>query len=302
MLIISLLLFQSCIDEQLSVCPPQSIRIYFKYMPKNGYVGIDDNDVKSITLFVFDKGGKYLSQDTYSNITLTNKYFISLDIEPGIYTFVAWANLSEPYRTDPSTLQAGVTDINTALTYLNRSANDSVNTILPHLFFGNYMQAEVKAEGDQRFDVLLDQNTNKVNLKVKGLMPTTDIFSYVITDDNGKYKFDNSFAPDKEFTYINTTKFENSNELNTSLTVLRLAGDRKPMLKLYNKTSGKLLYEQDLVYLISILNNQGRLFDWQNTHEFDIVLTFAGTGEASLGVTVSVNGWVVIDDGVEVHA
>jgi hypothetical protein len=143
----------------------------------------------------------------------------------------------------------------------------------------------------------LVENTYKINVTVSGVDSTlTTKYDYKvnIADNNGIYKFDNDFAACENFVYTQPCKInkERNNDLESSLTVLRLAAGRQPMLSLVNKHTQEMLLEDSLVELIQEANSIGADIDFEETHEFDI--RYELNRPSSVGIVIYINGWKLI--------
>lgn len=291
-------LMLSCIKEDLSDCPvgENEIRIYIDYTitgtasPQR----VNASLAERLDLFIFDNHGKYLETVTDLSAEVNSNYYMSITLAEGDYSFVVWGNLDTPYATEPAVFTPGVTDISDAMLYLAREEGDSIHTLLSHLFFGNLLQTNITNKTNQYFNIALKQNTNIINLTVIGLSPD-DYYNYMISDTNGRYFFDNSFSPDKEIHYTADMTMNDQQQQVSSLTVLRLAEDREPVLSLTNKTTSELLYSHNLIKLIMKLEELGLVVDFNTMYQFDIVLAF----DTEMNVSISINGWDIIEDGSE---
>ncbi|NDV82363.1 hypothetical protein D0T87_10285 [Bacteroides sp. 51] len=289
-LLTGICLLASCIREDLDGCPPRtsSLRVYFAYNFDYVTRNITGDDIKDVHLYVFDEQERFVLDKWDYGVTLDNNYYMELALEPGSYQFVAWFNEGDSYQINPltDTFVPGETLLAEAQLYLACSSDNQVRTALPHLFFGNLHQAVVIPNEENKFTIPVKQDTYRINLTVEGLTPDANTYASVITDNNGRYHFDNSFAPCQELHYIQQTNFK-GNSLATSTVVLRLADGRNPILKLLNETENRSLFAGNLMAMIREANKQGAEIDFDTTHVFNILLTF-GT---DMEVTITINGW-----------
>lgn len=274
----------------MSDCPRHSVRIIVKVKEEIKDV-VDPSGINNICLFVFDEQdylvGKWAGEANIHD----NIYDVSLELEPGKYTFVAWTNEGDTYKCSPA---SATTDSNTRATYgnmiyfLNCSGNNVFGNDLPDLHHGEYTNAVVEASKDNEFTVYLTPNTYTVNFTVKGLPVLDHRYDFTINDDASSYNFENSIVDDgNDYLHIRSSEFEN-NELTASFKTLSLAHDRQPIFGLENTTTEKNIYSDDLVDMIlKAYEGGGMKVDFSNTFEFDIVLRF----DANMGVTITVNGW-----------
>lgn len=95
--LVFLLITSSCIKEDLDQCkPPYSSHIKFTYLA-DGQDNVIADYAEEIDLLVFDKTtGNKVKTIIYPGHSNGNfKSDINLDLEPGNYTLVAWANVSD---------------------------------------------------------------------------------------------------------------------------------------------------------------------------------------------------------------
>lgn len=88
------ILFSGCIKEELDDCPPDyNLTVTFRFTDGNG-VGVFPQYVHTVDLFLYDKGGLFLSRHTIDQTSLDQFQGAKLNLMPGEYTIVCWANLS----------------------------------------------------------------------------------------------------------------------------------------------------------------------------------------------------------------
>jgi len=302
----------SCIHEDQDVCPPvdpdpnpdpYEVRFVFDYPLKNenSGVGFDPADVKNIQVYVFDEEGKYM--DTFidnSPAIAEEDYFFRVTLEDaGTYSFIVFGNLTDEYLTEPATLENGVTHIDEISYYYNNRTNKTNNTITTrpnHLFYSSLRNAIITKSVD-RYTLSLVRNTYVMNFVTEGLPESYENYQFNITDTNWKYKFDNTFNPCYEIDYVqNCGPGNSSGQYEATFTTLRLAKDRNPRLKLYNKRSGEIVYQEELIPLILKIEEQGVEIDFSRMYEFTIHLLFeTDPVTGNLTVDININGWNVIE-------
>ncbi|MCD8185909.1 MAG: FimB/Mfa2 family fimbrial subunit [Rikenellaceae bacterium] len=94
----------SCIREDRSDCPEPGYRVTF-YYPGNGDTDIFPEKIDHLLLYVYDAAGDLVDSRSLSRQALALFQGVSLDLAPGDYTLVSWANAAE-YSTvlHPQTL------------------------------------------------------------------------------------------------------------------------------------------------------------------------------------------------------
>ena len=294
-------MLNSCIDQKLEDCLPEdnSIHVYFTPTAKS-YAGtmIDPKEVKDIKLFIFDEKGNYLRMEHDAQPTFGSDYYMTLFLDPGKYTFVSWINLEKPYNQNEfSTLE-------NMRIYIEKDQEDIVR-INPHALFQAYETSIIITdEKDQRVRLSLTRNTNTINVRTKNFVPASIDYRLNITARNGIYKFDNSFASDiDEVHYISSMQVGGDLQLSGTQNILRLSEERKdPTLKIDSPTTGLTVYQANLMSLIANINANGTVIDIENTHVYDILLTFKPLSDPmkpDVNLTISINGWVVNEENTE---
>ena len=299
--VIFTLLLSSCMKEDMSDCL-EEIRVYFTFSIQS----INPADVDRMHLYVFNSDGYFVSEYRDDNISNfgANYYMNISDLLPGNYRFIAWGGKDERYySTAPTNFVAGKTTFGEALLMLEHPGN-IVSSPPHHLFHSELPATVVTTQRLLVFYMPLVQLSNTINISTVGLPADANSYSFNITDINCSYNFDSSFATHNHepFTYTASCTKDNAHQLHSTLNVLRLSADRRtPQLQVYNKTADTVLYpvgEQsgDLIGLILSAYPQN---NFDTTHTYDIVLTFAGDGSTGFDVNISINGWQVQEGGGE---
>ncbi len=284
--------FGSCVREDMSDCPDGYIRVQLKLdvdVDVAGSRAAEFYQIDATRLFVFDSQDRFVTAVDGGPYVAGEDYFLYPEIGPGDYHFVVWTNMGDHYKTTHSLQQCHEENpVHSDIIFYYEIPEDGhVRTDIPDLHHGALPGATVEAYKDNHFSVELSPNVNRVNISVEGLSETADEYGFTISDNNSRYLFDNSFGPCTGLNYIRTTQFEN-NELGASIKVLRLEETRTPVFTFDNKTTGTVLFTDDLIDMIqSAYAVAGKTVDFDKTHTFDIVLRF----DINMDVTVTVNGW-----------
>ena len=286
----ALALLTSCINDDLSDCN-RGVRVYFSYDGSSSQ-SLSSLDVSRITLLAFDASGRYVGEWIDEAPVLNADYNIPVPLDQGKYRFVAYAGLVSPCSLTPASPVAGETLFNQMAFNLDTRSDGAVTSVLSNIYHSYYPEFEVLAGvADQKVTLPLVEMTNRIHLTVEGLNTHTSEFSLRIDDKNGDYDLSNAFNSDRSLFYSSScSKKAAEDVLESSLTVLRLSRDRRtPVLSLREETSDKAYYEENLISLILLLESKVGTIDFAKTHDFHITLTF----DASLNVTVAINGWVL---------
>ncbi|MDR1938598.1 MAG: FimB/Mfa2 family fimbrial subunit [Tannerellaceae bacterium] len=293
--------FQSCVQDDLSDCISDK-RIYFDYaeaLSSPKHEGINPADITRMNLFVFDENNLFVSEYIDESPRISPEYFMSVPgLKAGNYKFVAWGNLKEQYAISIPGLIPGETNFDDIRVSLKCIENSTVKEILKPLFFATHAESntiEILEMTNQFIRLKLVDDLYKINVTVTGLDSASiadNDYRIDISDDNGIYRFNNDFASCEKFTYTQPCS-EPNNELKASLTVLRLAANRNPVLRLINKQTNRALIEDDLVKLILSANEIGASIDFDKTHEFDIKYELEQLSSSG-NIIIYVNGWKLI--------
>lgn len=290
----------SCIDQNLEDCPTdnQDIRIYFseKTIENTSVLKIANEEIKDIKLFIFDESGNYIRTEHDANPAFNSDYYMSLSLDPGVYTFVSWINMYTPYnKNEFSTLDE-------MRIYIEKDKEDVVKTN-PHALFQAYeTPINITEQKLQTVRLFLTQNTNTINIRTENFHPENDSYQMVITALNGIYKYDNSFASDtEEVHYISALQISEDSQLFGTQNILRLSHERKdPVIKVMNTVTGDAIYTAKLMNLIDNINQNGTVIDIDNIHVYDILLIFKyDPTDPDFTLKVSINGWVVNEGNTE---
>ncbi len=289
-LVLCLLSVISCIREDLSPCSSglNNLQFVFTY---DGMREIQYGELYQADIYVFDQNDRFVARQEIINPLFGHIYTVDFNLEAGDYSFVAWFNRIAPFST--SELGTTRSAKREAELFLDLPADRCVNTILPTQLYGS-QEVETHRDKEPPFITIpMTENTNRINLTVNGLHKTDHLYTYSITDTNGSYYFDNSFAPCEMFQYTTTAHFSEGNALTSSLTVLRLAENRHPKLAVRDTTTGELIYPHhhgqidDLIEMILTAYANGPQVDFHQTHVYDIVISFG----VDMAVSITVNGW-----------
>jgi hypothetical protein len=299
---------QSCVKDDLSDCRKEK-RVYFSYRPASyasGDVvkeGIVPADIKRMDLYVFNENGLFVEKITDESPTMSLDYYMTVsDLKSGKYKFVAWGNLQNRYDISTGELVPGKTSIEELQVYLNGIADKIVeesSALLPPLFYATHKEQvlEVNAMANQNFQLDMVQDTYTINVKVVGLTEEilkNNTYRLEIYDNNDKFKFDNDFVQSGFFTYSSLCTQTNDTLL-SALTVMRLADNRKPILRVVDTRTKGALIETNLVELLLTLRGLGAKIDFSYQYEFNVTYVL---DTALTIVAIKINGWTwVPEDG-----
>ena len=280
----------ACIQEDMSQCGSE-VQICFSYNDDVGSRSIDSGELKKAMLYAFDSD----NQLTYVQEILDPELdvFYTIILDPDTYSFVVWFNPVAPYAITP--MEIGTTLKSEGQLSLEipstRRVQGSAVEFLP-LLYGQKEEAIQKNE-DNVVTIPVSENTNRINITVRGLIPTTHTYHVSIEDANGVYTFDNDFDDScPTFSYVAETQYATDSDiLKASLTVLRLAEDRPtPTLTIQDMDTGEILYpfcDETPDNLIELLQKLYPHNDFSKNHLYNIDIKFDETA-------VWINDWQVV--------
>lgn len=280
-------LLTGCIKEDLSKCPT-GIKVYFTYLTTYAGSKIDPVEVNRMNLYLFDSEGILRTVVCDENPNISPEYYLTVNNLPaGEYRFVAWGNLRGCFSAYPADFSIGETTFEQALLLFDHT--EVASLIEEPLFFAYLSAEQVTTAREQRFYMPIAEQTNTIRLTTEGLPLNDDSYCFTVTDNNGRYKFDNSYALDNYFTYPAPCDKDEQGQPATSLNVLKLAAGRQVKIELYNETAAISCYTANLIELLD-----ARGVDYALQNDFDIHLIF----RTDMKVDVSIDNWLITEEGL----
>lgn len=297
----ALCLMHSCVRPDLSDCPTQSVRLVVRTLAEMTRSVGDTYDIENVTVYVFDDHDQFvtvLQGGAYSGSGIV--FASDLDLDPGTYQFVVWTNYGDTYTSTHSVddcllSQPSLSDLTR---YMNCPSNRILTEDIQDLHHGILTNAVVAVNTNHEFTVVIAPNTYRVNFTVEGLAKTTDNYSFTVRDDNSHYMYTNTIVSGQnQFEHLRTTGFVSTrDDLKASIKTLRLRENRAVPFYFADETTLQTLYSADLVSMIKrAYSTWGQTIDFDNTFEFDIVISFRGL----MGIQISVNGWTYMENPTE---
>lgn len=296
-------------------------RVKFRYDYNMKFADAFAHEVKSVTLYVLDSNNRIVWQQTEQGEALASEnYAMTVDIEPGEYSLLAWCG-----TTDRGSFSIPQTINGEELTCtLNRQydadGNAFVDEDLDRLFYGWLpLQQFPETEGTYTFDVPLIKNTNNVRVVLQHLSGEPvdkDKFTFTIYDENGMMDWDNSLLPDEPITYYawHTDSGEagiESSILNqgistrsvfsaaiAELTVARLVKGQNPRLAVSNNETGEVVFSIPLIdYALLVKGFYNRDMDDQeylDREDTYNMVFFLDEGDRWVDTHIYINSWKVV--------
>lgn len=170
----------------------------FRYDMNLKFADAFAHEVHSLTLFIFDENGKLVAQQKEEGGQLAQEgYAMTLRLDPGTYSFVAWGGIADGSCFSLTPLDNTVsTAADMGCTFV--SAPDGKggavvdNDIQRNggLFYGHLDAVELKAAGTQTFTMPMIKDTNTVRIVLQHLSgEPVDVgnFNFSITDSDNLF-------------------------------------------------------------------------------------------------------------------
>ena len=293
-------LLGSCIKDDLSNCPPH-YNVHLRLKTDAEVTGttnyLDRYGIETVTVYVFDKDGKFVTLWNGGPYTIGQEYDIPLHLGSGKYTFVAVTNLGDTYTTNYTVdeLYAQKPSINEVLMSLNVPAGGIISGDIPDLHYGVLPDKTIDGLQSYNLDMVVAPKTYKVNFTVTGVN-NTGVYTFDVSDTPYSSTLNDVVTvpqPRMDDHYRRNGQFT-GNQLTTSMIMVDLASGKNMPFTITNSVTGEV-YSGDLINMIETAYrnspNLATLFD--NTFEFNIELSLA----SDMSVTITVNGWKYQDTG-----
>ena len=200
--------FTSCIHDDLAECP-QAYSVCFRYDYNMEFTDRFADEVDSLSVYVFDAGGKSLRTFSDGGEALRKPgYRLPLPLAPGKYRLVAWAGLKEGCF-EPSGMQAGISGPEDLVVTLQCDGNGEVPRDKPLSPLWQAMQETVTVPrpGTERTDTLRlvkDTNILRVILQRRdgATLHAADYgFRILCLHGNGRLAYDNTLLDCRPLVY-----------------------------------------------------------------------------------------------------
>lgn len=304
-ILVSVLSSCSSVFDDTSECY-SGFHIRFKYDYNMKYADAFSNEVKNLTVFIFDQNGILQAVQTESGDTLkSNKYFMELDVPEGTYDMVVWAGLLDK-SFSVSQLTLGESKISDLIVSLNKTGSRSDSNLSP-LWHGQINDVIVGNKYED-LTVSLVKDTKQIRIKlqqINGLPITDEDFEYEITDYDNFLSYDNNPRRSGELIYFpyvtgfNTT-VEPSTETNVyaEFSTSRLMTDSKTRLRITRKKDNTLIMDIPLIdYLLlgalESYRDQMSSQEYLDRQDVYSIIFFLDENLTWLKIQIIINGWTI---------
>ncbi|MGL5318081.1 MAG: FimB/Mfa2 family fimbrial subunit [Bacteroidales bacterium] len=132
--ILIILLLNGCIQSDLSDCPNGDVRLDFKYTWNMANEDKLQDEVKNISMYVFDENNLFVKQVDY---TVDNNQSVTFNLPEGLYNVLVVGNQDKNVSVPAITPSLNLSDFHISLNDLDGSFQDSLslffNTLVPQL-------------------------------------------------------------------------------------------------------------------------------------------------------------------------
>lgn len=285
-------------NEDLPEC---QLTVRFKYDYNMLFTDAFHTQVDKVELYVFDKDGKFLFKQSEEGTTLsTGNYRMTVEIPVGEYQLMAWAGARDSY--DITSLTPGISTITDLRLQLKREESLLIDKKLEPLWYGEINNVAFTGTTQQTELINLIKDTNKVKFIFQSYTDGWNLdmneYEYEITESNGHLAHDNSLLDDDVLSFRPYYMEQRNPSLAAvELNTMRLMGDRQTRFTVTGKTTGKKVFDINLIDYLAMTNmedsNMGMQEYLDRQDEYRIVFFFGETPSDDfwLAVKVSINGW-----------
>lgn len=305
-LIVLLLLLQSCIKEDNTPTCQSWLLLKFRYTLNDQYSNLFGTEVHKVTIYVFDSNGKYVDRFSEQGDKLTNDYVMRIPIPEGKYSVVAYGGdfttypvgeLNRQDNTLNNTLRKGITDIadfRAELKNITGTENYLYPVNTPDDLYAGFVTDAVSAMDNQNItDVELIKDTKKIKVKITSTAPITTPFDIYITALNGRYLPDNNIDLNHgTFKYIPVNSTVQPNYIEVDLKIMRLMLGQSPMLVIKNSVTHDLIYNENMIDQILLTKKYVTQEDFDREDQFIFEITIQSEDD-NIEILVSINGWKI---------
>lgn len=301
-------------------------RLKFRYDWNMKFADAFPHEVKSVSVYAFDKTGTLVWQKTDKGDALAQEgYSMELDLEPGDYDLIAWCGLDNdgthgesftvPQMTVGTSTKADLT------CKMNRKYADNGTAYVDEDLYGLYHGTlsvslpESIEGGDYIYTLPLMKDTNHLRVILQHLSgEDVDVskFTFTLEDENGYMNYDNSLLADENIIYRtwNTESGQAGVDVDkdgktitsvkvaiADLTTARLIEGRKMFLTIRNNKGEMVVHVPfiDYALLIKGYYNSGmsdqefldRQDEWSMTF-------FLDENDYWLNTSIYINSWRVV--------
>lgn len=292
-------------------------RLSFRYDNNMKFADAFASEVKSVTLYVFDRSGTFIYSNTEQGDALSEEgYTMPLIISEGEYRLVTWAGTGTETSFLFPILTPGVSSYEDLSCRLDFKYDDENNAYtdrevkpLYHGHIDNYMFTEVLET--EVVTMPLFKNTNSVRVvlqQMSGNALDMNGFTFSVDDKNVEMNYDNELTADEKITYYAWDKSsgtadsgeEGSSSVSVAvaeITIGKLIKSNHPVLNVRNQYGERILSIPLVDYALLVKGYYNRDMDDQEyldrLDEYNMTFFLDRQGQW-INSTIIINGWKVV--------
>lgn len=297
----------SCIREDLGPCY-KDIMVDYKIgddslsVEKKKVQEEFKSEVKNLSVFVFDKDGRYVGAWLFSMEEFNKTGKLPIPLEYGTYSMVIWGGVNPNQynvgakgtdgKLEP--VKEGVTRIEDFQLQVKPDSSKSVTSKVENLYHSISSNVVVQEKKNTVLEMPIKKITSDVVVKLFGLRLNEEApRTYVSSSDievfikarNGRFNYDNTVSSSADtITYLPFKVMEGGDSLVVEMRTMDISSKAtKPQLFVRNKPKNSTMYLYELDKLISQLPPG----DKPNSYEIEIFYNTYGC------LKIVINGWVV---------
>lgn len=307
-------------------------KVAFSYTKNMLNADAFSSQVSSVTLYVVDKDGNIVtSKSDEGTILAAPGYAMDVDVQPGIYDLLVWAEGTSPIE-DPTQFviasgytPTSITELSASLNVLDGDKGKYSDKDITPLYYGLLRDVEFP---DTYGDVIigpvdLTKDTNEIQVMLQtidGTMIEAGDFTFSITADNSELDYLNIPSSSNSVTYypwnvaqIEVT-FENENDdsraggitrdnggngLLAELSIGRLMADRRPTLTIIRNSDNVVVMSIDLVkYFLMVKGEYNRPLSDQDyldrCSDYSLIFFLDNQHSWYVSAGIYINGWRIV--------
>lgn len=290
---LSLILFNSCINDDLSNCPvPKTqLNITFTYTTNEHAKDLFEDEIDHLDLYFYDHQGDFFKKHSLDQDTLIQGNRLALELDPGEYSVVIWGNAHNPK-------QFGC-NIPDRIEKMELKAMTQTDGGMPctsaALFHGLYNLKVESNKQTQDHYIDLTKNTHDIRVLLKIINSPTPVKTgdYIvdISGQNGAYLYNNQTS-NVYMSSVPEYAIVGKDSLMAQSRTLRIdQGDDMKIAIKDTKTPAQVYFDRslsdDLMLDPRIIVPQ----DFDRIHEFLLVYEIKYEKDGSTSIDVNVGYW-----------
>lgn len=281
----SVLLFASCIKEDLSDCPQNNLTLKLHYLGDTQNPAMFGQMIDRVTMFVFNESGQEVQTQVFEKAGLASQSVDLMLPEGQTYRIVCWAN-----AFDATAITRGAERKDYRVNHPNYDTAGAAIPTNDHLYTSDEISVTIPATGVATGDVYFKGAHNNLEIYVDNFGQKNDSKTYPIVEvSNLMPQYDLEMNPKQTatHTYYPKTALDAAHDmLAAKLQTLQFDNDNPVVITIKDPATGAVRATLDLKDYMA-----ANSFSVDGKNERTIVVQF---GFTDLGVTITVPEWAII--------